>query len=162
MPLIPRKLHSFQEACALREQLRDAGKRVVLTNGCFDLLHFGHVHSLESAAKEGDSLWIALNSDGSIRRLKGNSRPIFSELNRAYILSALECVAGLFIFKDGHLASEILLFKPDIYVKSGDYDLEKLDKRELHALQSVHAEIKFMPFIEGVSTSFIISSIKAR
>ncbi|MDR0595437.1 MAG: adenylyltransferase/cytidyltransferase family protein [Puniceicoccales bacterium] len=160
MHLIPKKLHSFQEACVLREQLRETGKRVVLTNGCFDLLHVGHVCSLESAAKHGDSLWVALNSDHSIKSLKGISRPIFTEINRAYTLSALECISGIFIFNGERLADEILLFKPDAYVKSGDYDLEKLDKSELRALRNVHAEIKFVPFMEGMSTSTIISAIK--
>jgi rfaE bifunctional protein nucleotidyltransferase chain/domain len=160
MHLIPKKLHSFQEACALRERLREAGKRVVLTNGCFDLLHIGHVCSLENAAKHGDSLWVALNSDRSIKSLKGTSRPIFTEIDRAYILSALVCVSGIFIFDGERLTDEILLLKPDVYVKSSDYDLEKLNKAELRVLQDVHAEIKFVPFIGGMSTSTIISAIK--
>jgi rfaE bifunctional protein nucleotidyltransferase chain/domain len=160
MNLTPRKLHAFQEACVLCEQLREAGKRVVLTNGCFDLLHVGHVVSLESAAKQGDFLWIALNSDLSIKRLKGVSRPIFSEITRAYILSALECVSGIFIFNGERLSREISLFRPDVSVKSGDYDLENLDKTELRALKDVRAEIKFTPFVEGISTTAIISSIK--
>lgn len=134
---------------------------MVLTNGCFDLLHAGHVCSLENAAKQGDSLWVALNSDLSIRRLKGAFRPIFPEIVRAYILSALECVSGIFIFDGERLVREISLFKPDVYVKSGDYDLEKLDKMEFRALRDVRAEIKFVPFMEGLSTTAIISSIKS-
>ncbi|MDR2435989.1 MAG: adenylyltransferase/cytidyltransferase family protein [Puniceicoccales bacterium] len=160
MNLIPRKLHSLGEACEIREQLRDLGKRVVLTNGCFDLLHVGHVYSLENAAKHGDSLWVALNSDGSVKLLKGASRPIFPEISRAYILSALECVSGIFIFGGERLAGEISLFKPDIYVKSGGYSLESLDKTELMALRSVQATVKFTPPVAGVSTTDIITSVK--
>jgi rfaE bifunctional protein nucleotidyltransferase chain/domain len=156
----PRKLHSLREACEIRERLRGSGKRVVLTNGCFDLLHVGHVCSLENAAKHGDSLWVALNSDGSIKQLKGASRPIFSEINRAYVLSALECVSGIFIFGGKRLAGEISLFKPDVYVKSGDYNLESLNAVERSALDGVHAEIRFVPLVAGVSTTDIIASAK--
>jgi rfaE bifunctional protein nucleotidyltransferase chain/domain len=160
MNLIPSKLHSFKEACSLREKLRGTDKRTVLTNGCFDLLHAGHIHSLENAAKCGDSLWVALNSDRCIKNLKGKSRPIFDEITRAYILSALECVSGIFIFGGERVTREILLFKPDVYVKSEEYSLEKLDRGELRALRDAHAEIRFVPFLSGVSTSGIISAIK--
>jgi rfaE bifunctional protein nucleotidyltransferase chain/domain len=157
---IPRKLHSLLEACKIRERLRSSGRRVVLTNGCFDLLHIGHVYSLENAAKYGDSLWVALNSDRSVRQLKGILRPIFHEISRAYILSALECVSGIFIFDGKRFADEISLFKPDVYVKSGEYNLKNLDESELMALRGAHAEIKFVPLVAGVSTTSIIASVK--
>ena len=139
--LIPKKLFTIDRACVERERLRNIGKKVVLTNGCFDLLHVGHVSSLESARALGDSLWTALNSDKSTKKLKGDSRPIFSEKERAYMLSALEVIDGIFIFDGNRLIDEILQFKPDIYVKSGDYTLDNLDTSEHKTLISVGTKI---------------------
>jgi rfaE bifunctional protein nucleotidyltransferase chain/domain len=133
---------------------------VVLTNGCFDLLHFGHLHSLESAKKFGDSLWVAINSDASVRELKGEGRPIFGERERAHMLSALEFVDGVFIFPEARLANEISMFKPDVYVKSGDYDIEKLDLLEREALLKTKSEIHFVPLLNGFSTTSIIEKIR--
>ena len=158
--LIPKKLFTIDRACVERERLRNIGKKVVLTNGCFDLLHVGHVSSLESARALGDSLWTALNSDKSTKKLKGDSRPIFSEKERAYMLSALEVIDGIFIFDGNRLIDEILQFKPDIYVKSGDYTLDNLDPSEHKALGSVGAEIKFVPFVPGFSPTSILRKIK--
>ena len=158
--LIPKKIFTIDSACVERERLRNIGKKVVLTNGCFDLLHVGHVSSLENARKFGDSLWIALNSDKSIKKLKGAFRPIFSEKERAYMLSALEVVDGIFVFSENRLVDEILQFRPDIYVKSGDYTLDNLDPSEHKALVSVGAEIKFVPFVSGFSTTSIIRKIR--
>ena len=158
--MIPKKLFTTESACDERERLRSIGKKVILTNGCFDLLHVGHVSSLESARAFGDSLWVALNSDESVKKLKGDSRPIFSEKERAYMLSALEVVDGIFIFGGNRLADEILRFRPDIYMKSGDYTLNNLDPKEHKALISVGAEIKFVPFVSGFSTTSIIKKIR--
>ena len=158
--LIPKKLFTIDRACVERERLRNIGEKVVLTNGCFDLLHVGHVSSLGSARAFGDSLWVALNSDESVKKLKGDSRPIFSEKERAYMLSALEVVDGIFIFGGNRLADEILRFRPDIYIKSGDYTLNNLDPKEHKALISVGAEIKFVPFVSGFSTTSIIKKIR--
>ena len=158
--LIPKKLFTIDRACVERERLRNIGKKVVLTNGCFDLLHVGHVSSLESARALGDSLWVALNSDKSIKKLKGDSRPIFSEKERAYMLSALEVIDGIFIFGGDRLADEIMRFRPNIYVKSGDYKLDNLDQREHEALVSVGAEVKFVPFVPGFSTTSTIRKIR--
>lgn len=158
--MIPKKLFTIESACDERERLRSIGKKVILTNGCFDLLHVGHVSSLESARALGDSLWVALNSDKSIKKLKGDSRPIFSEKERAYMLSALEVVDGIFIFGGNRLADEILRFRPDIYIKSGDYTLNNLDPKEHKALISVGAEIKFVPFVSGFSTTSILKRIR--
>ena len=158
--LIPKKLFTIDRACVERERLRNIGKKVVLTNGCFDLLHVGHVSSLESARTFGDSLWIALNSDKSTKKLKGDSRPIFSEKERAYMLSALKVVDGIFIFGGDRLVDEILWFRPDIYVKSGDYTSDNLDPSEHKALISVEAEIKFVPFVSGFSRTSILKRIR--
>ncbi|MDR2432420.1 MAG: adenylyltransferase/cytidyltransferase family protein [Puniceicoccales bacterium] len=156
MNLIPSKLFNFSNACGIREKLREENQKVVLTNGCFDVLHPGHIFSLENAKKLGDSLWVALNSDMSVKALKGDKRPIFTEKMRAYILSALSVVDGIFIFNGSRLTDEILHFHPDIYAKSGDYTIDTLDLSERKALQTIGAEIHLLPFIKGLSTTSII------
>jgi rfaE bifunctional protein nucleotidyltransferase chain/domain len=132
---------------------------LVLTNGCFDLLHAGHVYALEEAAKLGDILWVGINSDASVRRLKGPSRPIYNQNARAYLLTALNIVKDVFIFENTHLAQEISVLKPDVYVKSGDYTLETLNPLERKALEDYGAAIHFIPFLEGWSTTSTIKTI---
>ncbi|MDR2778873.1 MAG: adenylyltransferase/cytidyltransferase family protein [Puniceicoccales bacterium] len=154
--MIASKLFTFSDACTIREKLRVDKQKVVLTNGCFDVLHVGHVFSLESAKQFGDSLWVALNADVSVKALKGDTRPIFTEKMRAYMLSAMSVVDGIFIFNGNRLNNEILEFRPDIYVKSGDYTIDKLDHSEREALQIIGATVHFLPFIEGFSSTSII------
>ncbi len=153
------KLHSPEEAFALRADLREKGERIVLTNGCFDLLHPGHLYFLQKAAEQGSQLWVALNADQSVKALKGPSRPILSEQFRAYALAALECVSGIFLFPTPRLDAEIRAFQPDVYVKAGDYTLETLAQEERKALQEAGAEIQFMPFLQGFSTTELIAKI---
>lgn len=150
----------LEEAVKRREALRAGGKKLVLTNGCFDLLHTGHLYYLREAAGLGDALWIALNGDGSAALLKGPHRPVQRESERAYALSALEFVDGLVVFHTPRLDAEILALRPDIYVKAGDYVLESLDPAERGALQKVGAEIQFIPFLEGYSTTRLIEAIR--
>ncbi|MDR0742464.1 MAG: adenylyltransferase/cytidyltransferase family protein [Puniceicoccales bacterium] len=157
MDLIPSKLFNFANACLIREKLQKENRKVVLTNGCFDVLHVGHIFSLENAKKLGDSLWVALNSDTSVKALKGDKRPIFTEKMRAYALSALSTVDGVFIFNGIRLDDEILRFRPDIYAKSGDYTIDILDPSERKALQTMGVEIHFLPFIEGFSSTSIVN-----
>jgi D-glycero-beta-D-manno-heptose 1-phosphate adenylyltransferase len=142
-----------------RVRVREAGKRLVLTNGCFDLLHAGHVYALEQAAQQGDILWVGVNSDRSVRRLKGPTRPVYNEEARLYMLNALQCVAGLFIFDNDDLSEEIKLIQPDIYVKSGDYTLEKMNIAERKALEKSQTKIMFVPFLKGWSTTHTIAQI---
>ncbi|MDR0693509.1 MAG: adenylyltransferase/cytidyltransferase family protein [Puniceicoccales bacterium] len=156
MDPIPSKLFNFSNACVIREKLRGKNQKVVLTNGCFDVLHVGHIFSLENAKKLGDSLWVALNSDMSVKALKGDKRPIFTERMRAYALSALSAVDGIFIFNGNRLNDEILRFRPDVYAKSGDYTIDTLDLSEREALQTVGAAIHFLPFMEGFSSTSIV------
>ncbi len=155
------KLLSLSAAVNLREQLRAAGKAVVLTNGVFDLLHTGHLYYLRKARALGDALFIALNSDDSVRALKGPTRPVQSEEQRAYALGALEFVDAVFIFREKRLVAEIAALKPDIYSKAGDYTLEKLDQGERAELERVGAKIDFMPFLAGFSTTNLIAKIRA-
>ena len=155
------KLRNLSAAILWREELRRSGKRVVLTNGVFDLLHTGHLYYLKQARALGDALIIALNADASTRALKGPSRPVQDEVQRAYALGALECVDAVVIFGAPRLTAEIQALKPDIYCKAGDYTLEKLNPEERAALESVGARIQFMPFLPGFSTTNLIARIKA-
>jgi len=155
------KLFTLPQAVAAREALRLAGKRVVLTNGVFDLLHTGHLYSLQTARQCGDALFIALNADESVRALKGPSRPVQSERERAYALAALACIDGIILFRTPRLTAEIRALRPDVYVKAGDYTLEKLDPDERAALEEVGAEIRFLPFLPGFSTTQLIARIRA-
>lgn len=161
-PLANSKLFSTLEAAvAAREKHRAAGRRVVLTNGVFDLLHTGHLYYLEKARALGDVLFIALNSDESVRQLKGPLRPVQNEEQRAYALAATWFVDGIVVFRHKRLTGEILALKPDIYSKAGDYTLEKLDPDERRALEQVGAQIDFMPYLPGFSTTNLIAKIKA-
>ncbi|HEU5079326.1 MAG TPA: adenylyltransferase/cytidyltransferase family protein [Opitutaceae bacterium] len=155
------KLLSIEAATKLRESMRAEGKKLVLTNGVFDLLHTGHLYYLQQARALGDALFIALNSDQSVKALKGPLRPIQNEEQRAYALAATWFVDGVVIFREKRLTKEILALRPDVYCKAGDYTLEKLDPEERGALQSVGADIRFMPFLPGFSTTDLIAKIKA-
>ncbi len=155
------KLRNLEHTVTQRQKLRAAGRRVVLTNGVFDLLHTGHIYYLQQARALGDALFVALNADASVRALKGPNRPVQSEQERAFALGALACVDAIVIFGEARLTAEIRAVRPDVYCKAGDYSLEKLDAGERGALEEVGATIKFLPFLEGFSTTKLIAKIKA-
>ena len=155
------KLRPLDETATFRKKLRTDGRRVVLTNGIFDLLHTGHLYYLQKARALGDALIVALNSDASTKALKGPARPVQSEEQRAYALGALACVDAVVIFGTPRLDAEIRALHPDIYCKAGDYTLDKLDAGERAALEAVGARIEFMPFLAGFSTTNLIAKIKA-
>lgn len=150
-----------------RNELRKEGVTVVLTNGVFDLLHRGHIYSLWSAVEYARTLspkvalFIAVNGDESVRALKGPTRPVQPWDDRAYALAALEFVDMVFVFNTPRLDKEIRALQPDIYVKAGDYTLEKLNPDERQALEDVKAKIEFMPFLKGYSTTELIKKIAA-
>jgi len=149
-------------ASALAERagaFRVEGKRLVLTNGCFDLLHVGHVRYLQAARALGDALAVALNSDASVRALKGEGRPINPEDDRAEVLAALECVDYVAIFSEMRATRFLETVNPAIYVKGGDYILETLDREERAALEKIGADIKILPLQPGYSTSRLISRL---
>jgi rfaE bifunctional protein nucleotidyltransferase chain/domain len=163
-PLRDPKVLSLAEAGAARKALARAGGKLVLTNGVFDLLHPGHTSYLAAARKLAGSkgkLFVALNSDKSVRELKGKSRPILSENHRAYNLAQLRSVDGVVIFRHQRLDREIETLRPDIYCKAGDYTPATLDPDEFRALRKVGAKIRFMPFLKGFSTTKLIARIKA-
>jgi len=141
---------------AFRAEAAAAGKRVVLTNGCFDLLHRGHASYLAQSAALGDVLIVAVNSDASVRELKGPQRPVNHEVDRAYLLASLRCVDAVFIFPGPRLDAEIRRLRPDIYTKAGDYTPDTLDPGERAALEESGTEIRILPFVAGHSTTSLI------
>lgn len=142
-----------------RQRLREAGNTLVMTNGCYDLLHTGHLYFLQNARRLGDRLLVALNSDSSVRLLKGSKRPVQTEFERAFALAALECVDYIVIFNDLNLIGEIAALQPNIYTKAGDYNLDKLHLGERTALEECGATIRFLPFLHGFSTTNLIRKI---
>jgi rfaE bifunctional protein nucleotidyltransferase chain/domain len=137
------------------------GKRLVLTNGCFDLLHAGHVRYLQQARFLGDALLVAVNSDESVRALKGQGRPLNSDLDRAEVLSALRCVDYVSIFEGMRVTEVIKALRPAIYAKGGDYTLETLDQEERNALEEVGAEIKLLSLVPGKSTTSLLKKVQS-
>ena len=155
------KLYSLEGAVAWREEQRAVGRRVVLTNGVFDLLHTGHLYYLQQARRLGDALIIALNADTSVRALKGPARPVQSEAQRAYALAALACIDAIVVFRSPRLTAEIKALRPEVYCKAGDYTLEKLNAEERGALEEAGAAIRFLSYLEGFSTTTLIAKIQA-
>src|SRR5262245_39493639 len=144
------------------EKLRLAGKKVVATNGCFDLLHVGHVRYLQAAREIGDVLVVGLNVDRSVHELKGAGRPITTQHDRAEILAALECVDLVTIFPEIRATKFLGSVRPAVYVKGGDYTPRTLDEEELGILKEIGAEIRLIPFETGYSTSGLIEQICKR
>lgn len=142
-----------------RDELRVSGKKLVVTNGCFDLLHAGHVTYLEAARKLGDALLVGINSDAGVRKLKGKGRPINPEKDRATVLSALEMVSAVQIFSGKTAAQFLKNVAPDIYVKGGDYELETLNTEERKILEEMGAKIFILPMVPGRSTSSILEKM---
>lgn len=155
-----KKILSLQELAKRAEEVRALKQRLVLTNGCFDLLHVGHVRYLQEARELGDLLVVAINGDESVRALKGSGRPLHSESDRAEILAALECVDLVTIFPELRATEVIAAARPAIYVKGGDYTLESLDPTEVAALKQVGAEIKTLPLVPGRSTTELIARMQ--
>src|SRR5438105_14222599 len=153
------KIVDLEELSDRSEKLRSAGKKLVATNGCFDLLHVGHVRYLQRARALGDLLAVGLNGDRSVRELKGSGRPITAESDRAEILAALECVDLITIFPQIRATEFIAAVKPAIYVKGGDYSSETLDEEERAVLKEIGADIRLIPFETGYSTSRLIERI---
>lgn len=157
----PEKLvMSLDEVAALREKAAAEGKRFVLTNGCFDLLHRGHLSYLQQSANLGDVFCIAVNSDESVRELKGPDRPLNNEDDRAFALASMRCVDAVFVFKGPRLAGEILRLKPDIYTKAGDYTIDSLEPTEKAALLDSGTDIRFLSFVVGRSTTSLIERMR--
>jgi rfaE bifunctional protein nucleotidyltransferase chain/domain len=153
------KIISWEQLPAWRKAVRDSGKKLVVTNGCFDILHLGHVTYLENARNFGDLLLLGVNGDAGVRELKGPSRPVNSETDRASVLAALESISGVCIFPERTATNFLAAAQPDIYVKGGDYTLETLNQDERRAVESAGGKIVIVPFVPGKSTTGLLEKI---
>ena len=142
----------------LIKELKLKGKKIVFTNGCFDILHAGHVKYLQKSAEFGDILIVGLNSDSSVKKLKGESRPINTEIDRAIVLNALSVVDYVVVFDENSPVKLLDEIKPDIYTKGADYTVETLP--EAPTVLKNGGRIEFIDFVEGKSTTNIIKAIK--
>src|SRR5215213_6672831 len=142
---------------AERERLRAAGRRLVFTNGVFDLLHVGHVRYLAEARALGDVLLVAINSDRTVRELKGPDRPVFDQAERAEILAALRAVDYVTIFDDVSPRSLIAELLPDVLVKGGDYEVDQIHGRE--EVEAAGGKVISLPFVDGASTTTVIQKM---
>jgi len=152
------KILSADSLFAERARLRAAGEKLVFTNGVFDILHVGHVRYLSAARALGDALVVAINSDASVRQLKGTGRPLINEDERAEILAALRSTSYVTIFDDVSPRALITQLLPDVLVKGGDYALDEIHGRE--EVEAAGGRVVSLPFVEGVSSTAIIDRMK--
>lgn len=156
--LMSGKILSGEEMLGERQRLRSAGVRLVFTNGVFDLLHVGHLRYLGEARALGEALLVAINSDNSVRQLKGEDRPITNENERAEILAAMRCVDYVVIFDDISPRTLIKLLLPDVLVKGGDYQLDEIHGRE--EVEAAGGRVISLPFVDGASTTSLIEKMR--
>jgi rfaE bifunctional protein nucleotidyltransferase chain/domain len=156
------KIVSAEAAAAIANELRANNRKLVFTNGCFDLLHVGHVRYLAAARALGDALLVAVNGDDSVRALKGNGRPINRAMDRAEVVAGLESVNHVVIFPEARATALLERVRPAIYVKGGDYTAASLHLEERSALERIGAEIRILPFETGYSTSGLLDKLTDR
>ncbi len=137
---------------------RSKGYKIVFTNGCFDILHHGHLDLLAKAADQGNMLVVGVNSDASVKRLKGDDRPVNHEQDRAFQLASLLCVDAVYIFEEDTPAELIRMVKPDVLVKGGDYTIDKIVGADF--VTAAGGRVEIVPFVQGYSTSSLIDRIK--
>lgn len=155
------RLLETEALARVRDEMDAQGRRLVFTNGCFDLLHAGHVRYLRQARALGDALAVGLNSDRSVRELKGEGRPVNTQADRAEVLAALGAVDYVVIF-DGKRATGVLrAVRPHVYAKGGDYTTESLDAEERAALLEAKSEINILPLVPGRSTTATLGKLRA-
>jgi len=154
------KIKGREELQKIVDNLKAKGRRIVFTNGCFDLLHIGHIRYLEEAKAFGDVLVVGVNSDHSVRNLKGPQRPILPEEERAEILSGLGCVDYITIFNEPDPLQLISLLQPHVLVKGGDWTKETTVGKEV--IEKIGGEVVILPFVKGSSTSNLIDTILKR
>jgi rfaE bifunctional protein nucleotidyltransferase chain/domain len=153
------KIIAWDDLPSWRKNFRATGKQLVVTNGCFDIIHLGHVTYLEKARNFGDALLLGVNGDAAVRGLKGPGRPVNSESDRALVLAALQSVDGVCIFADTTATKFLAAAQPDIYVKGGDYTLATLNPDERRAVESAGGRIVLVPFVPGKSTTGLSEKI---
>ncbi len=151
-------LISRELAERLAREIRESEKKIVFTNGCFDIIHAGHVKYLSTAKKLGDVLFLGLNSDDSVRRLKGELRPVNSEEDRAEVLSALRFIDYVVIFEENDPGKLIETIKPHILVKGGDYNADEVIGGDF--VKNSGGEVVILPFVPGKSTTSLIEKLK--
>jgi rfaE bifunctional protein nucleotidyltransferase chain/domain len=153
------KVVPWEQLSNWRTAVRETGRTLVVTNGCFDLLHLGHVTYLEKARNQGDLLLVGVNADKAVKALKGAGRPLNPEEDRALVLAALESVSAVTIFQDKTATRFLKQAKPDIYVKGGDYTLETINQQERRAVESAGGKIILLSFVEGRSTTLTLQKL---
>jgi D-glycero-beta-D-manno-heptose 1-phosphate adenylyltransferase len=162
-PLYPQamsgKILALNEVAAYRASLRERRRKVVATNGCFDLLHVGHLKYLTEARALGDFLWVGLNGDASVRELKGPGRPLVPEADRAELLAAWRMVDAVTIFPDVRATAFLHAVQPDVYAKGGDYTVASLNAEEAEALRECGAVIEIVRLVKGKSTTNLVEKI---
>jgi rfaE bifunctional protein nucleotidyltransferase chain/domain len=142
-----------------RASFRATGKKLVVTNGCFDILHLGHVTYLESARQLGDALLVGVNDDAAARQLKGEGRPVNAETDRAAVLAALVSVDGVCVFTEKTAVKFLAAAQPDVYVKGGDYTLDTLNQDERRTVEQAGGKIMIIPLVPGKSTTRLLEKI---
>jgi rfaE bifunctional protein nucleotidyltransferase chain/domain len=153
------KIVSWDRLPEWRAAIRAGGKRLVVTNGCFDLLHVGHVTYLEVARNQGDALLVGVNGDSGVRQLKGEGRPVNVEADRAAVIAALDSVDAVCVFEERTATRFLAAARPDIYVKGGDYTLETLNQEERRAVEQAGGKIVILPLVAGKSTTATLKRI---
>ena len=157
-----RKIIRLGDLPEWRKTFRATGQKLVVTNGCFDLLHLGHVSYLEEARNRGDVLLVGVNSDASVRALKGPERPLNSEKDRAMVLAALEAVNAVCIFDAPSATQFLSLAEPDLWIKGGDYTLDSLNQDERRTVERGGGRIVIVPLIPGKSTTSLLGRMEQK
>ena len=154
------KLKTGEELASIRDAFEAEGRKMVFTIGVIELLHVGQVRYLQPARELGDALVVAVNGDASVRALKGETRPINGELDRAEVLAALECVAFVTIFPSIRVTELMGVVRPQVYAKGGDYTIDSLNQEERAMLEAAGSDIRILPLVPGKSTTAIIGKWK--
>ena len=152
------KLKTVGELAAIAARARRDGKTVVFTNGCFDLLHRGHIHTLRQAKSHGDLLIVALNSDRSVKAIKGTNRPIIPELDRVELIAAMEMVDYVVVYDEPDPYSLIAVIKPNVLAKGGDWSADKIIGADI--VEQNGGRVAVIPYLQGFSTTEIIERIR--
>jgi len=153
------KIIPWAKLPAWRAGVRAKALRLVVTNGCFDILHLGHISYLESARQQGDLLLVGINSDSSVRELKGVGRPVNSEADRAAVVAALGCVEAVCIFSERSALNFLTAAQPDIWVKGGDYTIESVNQDERRVVEKNGGKVVILPLVPGKSTTTLLEKI---
>jgi rfaE bifunctional protein nucleotidyltransferase chain/domain len=161
-PMSAGKIITLQELTRVRETLAAHGRQLVFTNGCFDLLHVGHVRYLQAARQLGDALAVGLNGDDAVRELKGPTRPVNPENDRAEVLAALACVDYVVIYPETRFTPFIREVRPQLYAKGGDYTPETLVQEEREAVEQAGSKVCILPLVPGRSTTNMIAAARRK